>query len=232
MLTLYTFGPAFGLPDPSPFCVKAMVLLKMSGLDFECVPGDVRKAPKEKLPYLVDDGKTIADSTFIRWHLEARYGIDFDKDYSPADRATGWAIEKLCEDHLYWLGLQERWMDPTNFDKGPRKFFDAVPTVLRPLIVRKVRGDVRRNLWGQGTGRHSEAERNKLANTTIQAMSDFLGDKPYMLGQTMSSTDAAAFATVQSLSSPFFETPSRRIIETKANLIAYRDRLNTELFPE
>jgi|GEM_PF-5415914 len=32
MITLYSFGPAFGLPDPSPFVMKAEVLLKMSGL--------------------------------------------------------------------------------------------------------------------------------------------------------------------------------------------------------
>ena len=31
MITLYTFGPKFGLPDPSPFCMKALVLLKMAG---------------------------------------------------------------------------------------------------------------------------------------------------------------------------------------------------------
>jgi hypothetical protein len=28
MITLYAFGPAFGLPDPSPFVTKAEVLLK------------------------------------------------------------------------------------------------------------------------------------------------------------------------------------------------------------
>ncbi|MEM7748504.1 MAG: glutathione S-transferase C-terminal domain-containing protein [Pseudomonadota bacterium] len=230
MLTLYTFGPAFGLPDPSPFCIKAMVLLKMSGLDFECIPGDVRKAPKLKMPYLVDDGKTIADSTFVRWHLEARYSIDFDKDYDAASRATGWAMEKLCEDHLYWLGLHERWMEPVNFDKGPRMFFDAVPAILRPLIVHRVKSDVRRNLWGQGTGRHSEAERNKLANTAIQTLSDCLGDKPYLLGATPSGADASVFATTLSCSCPHFDTPSRRMIEAHPNLIAYRDRLNAEWF--
>lgn len=230
MMTLYTFGPAFGLPDPSPFCIKAMVLLKMSGLDFECVPGDVRKAPKLKMPYLIDNGKTIADSTFIRWHLEARYGIDFDKDYGPAERATGWAMEKLCEDHLYWLGLQERWMDPVNFDKGPRKFFDAVPAILRPLIVHKVKSDVRRNLWGQGTGRHTEAERNKLADTTVQTLSDCLADKQYLLGATPCGADASVFAMLLSFGSPLFETPTRRMISTRPNLVAYRERLNEQWF--
>ena len=32
MITLYGFGPLFGLPDPSPFVLKTMTQLKMAGL--------------------------------------------------------------------------------------------------------------------------------------------------------------------------------------------------------
>ena len=34
MITLYTFGPYFGLPDASPFVTKAMLLLKFAGLPY------------------------------------------------------------------------------------------------------------------------------------------------------------------------------------------------------
>ncbi len=67
MITLRSFGPAFGLPDPSPFVTKAEVLLKMAGLPYTVDTGGFKKAPKGKLPYIDDDGETIADSTFIRW---------------------------------------------------------------------------------------------------------------------------------------------------------------------
>src|SRR5207237_862463 len=79
MITLYTFGPAFGLPDPSPFVMKAEVLLKMAGLVYRTDTKGLRRAPKGKLPYIEDDGERIADSTFIRWHVERKYGIDFDR---------------------------------------------------------------------------------------------------------------------------------------------------------
>ncbi len=61
MITLYTFGPAFGLPDPSPFVMKAMMLLKLAGLDYVEKRADVRRAPKGKLPYIDDDGTIVAD---------------------------------------------------------------------------------------------------------------------------------------------------------------------------
>ncbi len=61
MITLYTFGRSFGLPDPSPFVTKAEVLLKMSGLPFRIDTEGFNKAPKGKLPYIDDDGERIAD---------------------------------------------------------------------------------------------------------------------------------------------------------------------------
>jgi Glutathione S-transferase N-terminal domain len=45
------------------------------------------KAPKGKLPYIVDDGEAVGDSTFIRWHIEKKYQIDFDRGLTPEQRA-------------------------------------------------------------------------------------------------------------------------------------------------
>jgi hypothetical protein len=59
MITLYTFGPAFGLPDASPFVTKAEVLLKISKLPYRAERGGLRKAPRGKLPY-IRDGETVS----------------------------------------------------------------------------------------------------------------------------------------------------------------------------
>src|SRR4051812_34985769 len=87
MITLYAFGPAFGLPDPSPFVTKAEMLLKLAGLPYRTDTGGFRKAPKGKLPYIDDDGTIVADSTFIRFHLERKHGIDLRRRVEP--RAKG-----------------------------------------------------------------------------------------------------------------------------------------------
>jgi glutathione S-transferase len=60
MITLYTFGPFFGLPDGSPFVTKTMLLLKFAGLDYRDDRGGYRKAPKGKLPFIDDDGAALA----------------------------------------------------------------------------------------------------------------------------------------------------------------------------
>ena len=174
MITLYAFGPNFGLPDSSPFVTKSEVLLATSGLPFKIDTSGFRKAPKGKLPYMNDGDKIVADSTFIRDHLQSVHGIDFDKGLTPEQRAIGWAFEKMCEDHLYWAIVDARWMVDANFDKGPRRFFDAVPAPIRPLDYWQVRRSVKRRstarLW-----RHTRREVETLAARDLDAISAFRG---------------------------------------------------------
>jgi glutathione S-transferase len=231
MITLYSFGPYFDLPDPSPFVMKAEVLLKMAKLPFEIDTRGFNKAPKGKLPYICDDGETIADSSLIRLHIEKKYGFDFDAGLSPSERGIAWAFEKMCEDHLYWAGLHARWMIDENFDKGPRRFFDSAPAVMRPFIIAMVRRQVRRNLWGHGMGRHTLAEMEQLAVRDIDAIADFLGDKPYLMGKAPCGADASLFPFVAHMLCPLFETAIRTRAEQRSNLAAYRDRLMGQYFP-
>jgi glutathione S-transferase len=155
MITLHCFGPAPELPDFSPFVVKVMALMKFAGLDFIEKRRLSVGAPKGKLPFIEDDGETIADSTFIRFHLEQKHGVDLDKNLSPEQKAQAWAIEKMCEEHLYFALLHSRWMVDSNFELGGSKLFDTLPPPIQPFIKWMVRRQFERDLWGQGMGRHS-----------------------------------------------------------------------------
>jgi glutathione S-transferase len=232
MITLYTFGQFFGLPDPSPFVTKADVLLKMSKVPYSSVAKGLGGAPKGKLPYITDGDVKIADSTFIRLHLEKKYGVDFDAGMSAADKGTAWAVEKMLEDNLYWAVVHERWLDDANFDKGPRRFFDAIPAPIRILIVPLVRRTVRKNLHAHGMGRHSNDEITELACRVIDSMAGVLGDKPYLMGSRPCGADATVFAFVAGILTPYFNSRLHTHALRHANLIAYRDRLQREYYPD
>lgn len=178
MITLYNFGPAFGLPDPSPFVTKVEVLLKMAGLAYTVQTGGFSKAPKGKLPFIDDDGETIADSTFIRSHLEV--SVRFRPRAHQQQRATAWAFEKMLEEHPYWTVLHARWMDDANFVKGSRHLFRAVPAPIRPFVLATTRRHIRRALYGQGIDRHSDEEIVALGTRSIDAIADFLEANPFM----------------------------------------------------
>jgi glutathione S-transferase len=230
MITLYTFGPLGDQPDASPFVMKTMLLLKLAGLDYVEDRGGFRKAPKGKLPYIDDDGTIVADSAFIRFHLAEKHAADFDGHLSAAQRAIGQAVEKMCEDHLFWLVAHVRWMDDANFEAGPARFFDAAPAFVRPLVKKMIRGKIRKTMHMQGMGRHSDAERLRLGAQDVDALSTLLGDGPYFFGELPSGTDATVFAFVSSLLTPLSASPLRDHALGKANLVAYRDRLTTQYF--
>ncbi|MEM7439852.1 MAG: Tom37 metaxin N-terminal-like domain-containing protein, partial [Pseudomonadota bacterium] len=103
-MKLLVYPPAFGELNGSPFCVKALALLQMSGLDFETeIIDDPRKQPKGKLPVLHDEGTVIPDSSLIRVHLEQKYGLDFDAGLDPRQKAESHAIVRMLEEGLYFL---------------------------------------------------------------------------------------------------------------------------------
>jgi len=231
MITLYTFGPFFGLPDPSPFVMKGEMLLKLSGLPYQTDTRGFMKAPKGKLPYIDDGGTIVADSTLIRLHLEQKYGIDFDQGLSSRDRGAAWAVDKMLEDHLYWHLIYWRWLNETNFQRGPVNFFKRAPAIVRPFVVRSVRKSIRRTLHGHGLGRHSEAENNLMAARALDAVSQMLGDNRYFMGATPCGADATVFAFVAGTLCSTFDSPLRTKAEATPNLVAYAQRMMSEFFP-
>ncbi len=230
MIILYTFGPYFGLPDASPFVMKAMLLLKLAGLPYREDRGGYGKAPKGKLPYIDDAGEIIADTTFIRFHIEKKYGFDFDAGLSSEQKAIAWAVEKMCEEHLYCVGVDVRWRDDANFAKGPAHFFDAVPMPLRPLVRSLIRRKVVKGLVAQGFGRHSKAEIAELGIRDIDALAAILGDKPYLMGDKPCGADATVFSFLAGILTPVFETEVRAAAERHVNLIAYVKRMSEHYF--
>ena len=97
MITLYGFGPGFGLPGVSPFVTKTEVQLKMAGLTYRKERAMPPASPKGQLPYIDDDGRGVADFTFIRAHIEGKYGFDFDAGLDLRQRAQAWAFERMIE---------------------------------------------------------------------------------------------------------------------------------------
>lgn len=228
MITLFGFGPAFGLPDPSPFVMKTEVQFKMAGLPYRRERGGPQASPKGKIPFIDDDGARIADSTFIRAHLEKAHGVALDSGLTAEQKALGWAVERMLEDHLYWLLLQARWMDDRSFAKGPAHFFDGAPDGVREAARKRTRA----NLHGHGLGRHNEGEVVALAQRTLQSLSVLLGAKPYLMGDKPCAVDATMFGMLAGVLTPFFDSPLRDAALGYKNLVAYSERMMQRYYPD
>jgi glutathione S-transferase len=227
MLTLYGFGPAFDLPDPSPFVMKTEIQLKMAGVPYRFERAAPQAAPKGKIPFIQVGAHRVGDSTFIRAHIEKHHRFDFDAGLSTHERAQAWAIERMLEDHLYFAIMQHRWLDDENWHKGPSHFFDGAPEG----VAEDARRRVRENLHGHGISRHLHEETADLSERSLASLSVILGDKPYVMGEEPSGVDATAAAMVAAALTPFFTGELRRRAEKYANLTTYRDRMFARYYP-
>lgn len=231
MLKLVTFAPAFGAPSASPFGVKAICLLKLAGADYEMVAGDPRKAPKAKLPMLVDGDTTIPDSEDIRRYLEQKFNVDFDAGLSPEQRATSRAIIRMCDEHLYFALVCDRWLVDANWEIVREKFFGMIPKPMRGFITKKIRQKVRDNMYAQGMGRHSVEEQFARADMDIKAIVTLLGDKPFLFGDAPTAADASAAPVIASMAGSPTETMLSKRVNTDTPLMAYLERVREALYP-
>ena len=232
MITLYGFGPGFGLPEISPFVTKTEVQLKMAGLAYRKQRAMPPASPKGQLPYIDDEGASIADSTFIRAHIEQKYGFDFDAGLDQPARAQAWAFERMIENHVYWGLVGARWVDPENFAKGPAHFFDGAPEDRREKLREDAQFRVAENYLLSGLGRHAPDDDVELALRSLYALSLQIGDKSYLMGDKPCSTDAIAFGAVAGILTPFFDSKLRSRAEQFDNLVAYVDRMMRDYYPE
>ena len=232
MITLYGFGPGFGLPEISPFVTKTEVQLKMAGLAYRKQRAMPPASPKGQLPYIDDDGQRVADSTFIRAHIERKYGFDFDLGLDRPARGQAWAFERMIESHVYWALVGTRWVDPENFAKGPAHFFDGAPEDRREKLREDAQFRVAENYLLSGLGRHAPDDDVELALRSLLALSVQLGDKPYLMGDKPCGTDATAFGALAGILTPFFESKLRTRAEEFENLVAYVERMMQQYYPD
>jgi glutathione S-transferase len=231
-ITLYGFGPGFGLPEVSPYVMKTEIQLKLAGLAYVKDLSGFDAAPKGKLPYIRDGEAVVADSTFIRAHLERRYDLDLDAGLCTTERSIAWMVERMLEDHLAWTSGYFRWLVPENFAKGPAHFFDDAPDDVRPHLLVQVQEEVRGTYYAQGIARHTPAEIAELGARSLKSLAMLLGDKPYVMGERPSSVDAIALGVLAGILVPFFDSPLRRAAEGFDNLRDYVDRLMAQFYPE
>ncbi|MDO9189188.1 MAG: glutathione S-transferase N-terminal domain-containing protein, partial [Sulfurimicrobium sp.] len=65
MIELHQFRPFWGLPNASPFCMKAETYLRYRRIPYKVVPSGPRKSPTGKIPFIVEEGRSITDSEAI-----------------------------------------------------------------------------------------------------------------------------------------------------------------------
>lgn len=232
MLKLYQFERTWGIPNLSPFCCKVETYLRMAGIEHEIKPALPMSAPKGKLPYIEDNGKKLGDSRFIIEHLKSVYA-DLDTSLTAEELAISTAMQRLLEEHLFWVALYSRWQfTDENWQVNKQAIFGALPPIIRDIAASHTRKKIRQQIHGHGMGRHQTEEIFALGKQDIDALAAYLDHKPYFFGDRPTTLDASAFGLLINICGCPIESPLKEHALTKENLVAYIERITHSFYPD
>ncbi|WP_426416252.1 glutathione S-transferase family protein [Aestuariirhabdus sp. LZHN29] len=231
MIKFFSFGSAFGLPSPSPFCMKLEIWMKMAGIEYRVKERkDPTKGPKGKLPFIKHGGVVLADSDIIMDYLCQCFEVEMDRNLDSHQRAMGYAISKMLEDHLYWAMLYSRWVDRQNWKAMRTHFMGHMPLPVRRIMAELVRLKVKKDLYSQGMGRHSAQDVYWAAKRDLRSVSTLLGDSPYLFGTEPCSYDAVVYAFITNIIDCELESPLKEFGRSHDNLVDYCQRMHARYY--
>jgi glutathione S-transferase len=235
MIVLHQFAPMYGLPNPSPFCIKMETYLRMAGLAHrvETIKGRI-KSPTGKAPYIEVDGKIMPDSGLIIEYLEKANGHPVDGKLTLSERAQSLAFQRMMEEHLYHVAGYARWLDPDHPEEttGYVRNVIGVKGFLGGIIAGIVQKQVKKSLHGHGIGRHPAETIWKLGIDDVNALAHFLGNRPWGFGNKATVFDAVLFAFVASIVRTPWSFSLKEATLKHRNLVDHSDRMLATYFPE
>lgn len=231
-LRLTTFGPEWGLPSVSPFAIKLATWLRAAEVPYTHeVEDDPRKGPKQKTPWIEYGDVRMGDSELIIQHMAERFGVDLDGHLSPAQAALGLTLRRTYENHFHHITEHDLFVSDGGWE-AVKPHFRFLPAIIRPLVLPMIRSDARKEARIRGIGRHTEAERSQLARADLQATAALLGDQPFVLGDTPTTTDCTLFAFLLFTQRTPYDTASKAHLAELPTLGAYVARIQARLWPE
>lgn len=234
MIKLFQLERTWGIPNLSHFCCKIETYLRMADIEYEVITTLPLFAPKGKLPYVEDGENKVADSSFIVDYLKRTRGDPLDQHLSAGQRAEMLAMQRLFEEHLFWVTMFSRWGDYSvqNWHANKKAIFSVMPPLIRDVAAAYYRHRIKKQIHGHGMGRHSADEIFLLGIKDLDAVSDYLADKPWFMGEKPTSLDACAFGfLIDTLGCPI-ESPVKAHALSKPNLVQFCQRVMEDYYPE
>jgi len=230
MIELLQFAPGSGLMNLSPFCMKVEVFVRLAGLEYRCInDATPLRAPKGKLPVLRDAGTVVPDSAAIVAYLQQRYASRMPAALAVPETASHLALRRLIEDHLYFAMLRLRWIDDAGWAFTKPAFFGGLPPLVGDVIAGLVRRKMRRDLQGQGLGRHDRPHLCREAIADVDALVAALGEQAFYGGAEPAAIDAVVYAFLANMMWVPVETPVKAHALQQSTLLAYAERMKARV---
>ena len=235
---LFTFPRAHHVHNISPFSLKLESFLRMHNIPYQVI-STFKFSPKGQIPYIrlnSIDGPLIADSNFIIKYLSKKFGIDEVEGnlLSSNERAIAHAFTRMIEEHTTQIGFYYRYgLNMEKFCNAviPFNWFDINgPSTLKGRLFLKFWKFVQpiginKKMKYLSYGRHADEEKWIISHQDIQSISEFLGHKKFIFGDTPTLLDCTLFGHfAQFLYIPLDFPQKAYMYENCRNIVEYVER--------
>ena len=222
---LHQFDSFWGLPNASPFCMKVEGYLRWRKIPYRVVVSSPRRSPAGQVPWVVDGGEVITDSQRIISHFEQGRSDALDARPSARDGAAAHMLRRLLEFDLFWQINYSRWVDPAGWARFAPDIRRRLPLPMRLLGLPLVRRRLVRTCRMLGLKPENPQAAYDVGRRHIDAVADWLGDFPFMLGEEISSVDFSALGVLGNIMRQPAPSPIREHANGRTNLVAWLDRM-------
>jgi glutathione S-transferase len=146
--------------------------------------------------------------------------------------ALGHTIRRTAEESLYWTSVVARWKDKASFAVMKQVFAKKLPPLIGGWIMSSIRKSSLANAWGHGIGRHRLENIYAMGVADLDAIAVFLGDKPFLFGDSPTSYDAAVYGQVANALAFPVENPVLLHARSKTTLVDYCERISKTYFTD
>lgn len=236
VVVLHEFPRAINHPNASPYPIKMETYFRMADIDY--VPDwDRPRSSKGKTPWITFRGKEVADSQIsLEYVLSKLPEKDISAHLSPEQKAIGRSFRVLLEDHFFFILLLYR------FVYGDLKFLNEIGFPTKSWFIKFLQSVVlylqRWHMWlqayFQGIGRHSRDEIREMAFKDLESISNFLGEKPFMMGDKPSEVDCVlfGFSTVVMYGFPDNDELRRLLVDNFHNIVRHQERIKKKYWSD
>lgn len=229
MITLYQF-------EISPFCDKVRRILNVKRVPYriEEVPPSktlsvVRKLnPAGKLPFLVDDGRVVADSTDIAHWLDEKYPEPKLVPDDPRERALCHVLEDWADESLYFYEMRLRFTLPHNARRFIPELVKYEGSLVRTIAPYAMPFVLKSQVSSQGVGKRPLDVVLRDVERHVDALAGLVGDGEWLIGDRLTIADVSVFAQLFCIRA---SDEGGRIVAARPNVAAWMERVDRATAP-
>jgi glutathione S-transferase len=231
MITVFNFGPAWGLPSPSPFGLKLETYMRMADIPYECeYVQRMTDSPKRTVPWIQDGDVVLADSGFIIEHLKREHGDRLNDGLTPPQLATAHAVRRMVEENLARIIGYTRWLTEENWPATFEVGFGSMDEPWKTDISTKARDKIREDMILHGIGRHTAEEVQQIGLLDVKAIEELLDNKDYLIDDRPREVDASVFGILVQYIVPPLKCAISDYARSSGRLTAYCDNILQHFF--